>query len=168
MSINDVDWGDAPSWLGAVLTGAALLAAVLGLNSERRARHEDATRQRRAQARLVSVTVFPSGASGVQGSHMDVEGIVRVRNASFEAITDVLATMWCRVPSDPTERTKQEQADLIAPGDELLVKGTWRVAWSDLIHGAVEHRWEAEATFTDAQGLGWSRSTLSGVPLREL
>lgn len=53
----DLSWGDVPTWLAAVGTVGALIAAFIQISTERRLRHD---RELKEQARLISAITGPA------------------------------------------------------------------------------------------------------------
>jgi hypothetical protein len=167
-----LNFGDVPTWLAAIGTVGALLAALFQIRNERRHRHavEERERQDRhlAQARLVSALlgpqeVHPDRPSGgrtaiqlINGSDEPVYGlvlcVVYIQGAAPQSLEDMLAmherdeTWWPPITTV-----------------SILPSNVWRV-WIDRANfGILSGRLGIDVAFTDRAGAHWIRRATGGL-----
>jgi hypothetical protein len=146
-----LDWGDVPTWVGALGTVLALSFAVLTLRSElssRRRAHEEA---RRAQANLVTAWVDHVDAARLDdlrdgpAPRGGQQSAVIVSNQSDRVVHEVFWVLW----DEETEaRMDRGYIRALGPRTErvILVRGPSGGDPIVLLH------------FTDAQGILWGRT----------
>ncbi|MFF9199973.1 hypothetical protein ACF09L_32680 [Streptomyces sp. NPDC014779] len=120
MSMSDIDWGDAPTWIAAVFAGGAAWFAGMTLRSQRRQITEqqefireqsanlrlereilraDADDRRRRQAQQVGMTVRLQGhGGGMQGPALEAWHVI-VENRSAEPLHEVSVLCGGRIPA---------------------------------------------------------------------
>lgn len=117
MSMSDIDWGDAPTWIAAVFAGLAALAAGMTLRSQRKQLDQqqtqlneqrefireqsanlqlereilraDADDRKRGQARQVTMEAHVQGVGGGFSGESREYWQARIKNSSAEPIHDV-------------------------------------------------------------------------------
>jgi hypothetical protein len=173
-----VGLGDVPTWVAAIGTVGALIAALVQIGAERRHRHESeaaaAEERRLSQARLVSAILGPeegephSAYKGrtavylINGSdepvYKIVVGIVFIQGAGPRSIEEMLKL---RYASQPPQPAPVMTSGILPPGDSRVwIGGT---GWSAILSG----RSGAEVAFTDRSGGNWIRratGTLEELP----
>ena len=164
--IGDIDWGTAPDWLSGVGTVGTLAVAVGVLareSTDRRRRDEYA---RSAQARQVHLgPVTPGGASGRQGSYMDMTYSIAVTNSSDDAIHNVGLSLGVhpesvqigtsRMLGTSSLRVKKE---VLAAGEVLPLTGTVRINWDQKAAEVASHEMRPFLMFDDMAHQKWVRT----------
>ena len=145
---SDIQWGDVPAWVGAGLTGGALLIAALAYRREIADRHAAREAERRAQARLVTVRVdrvrYEQVGANVLSSHPGPHVAYSLRNGSDEPVRD----LHVRAVVDPGGPALEIlYATTLDPGDHEHI--------ADLAAPPQLRPPRVEATFTDAAGAHW-------------
>ncbi|MEU9899677.1 hypothetical protein ACIBCS_42175 [Streptomyces phaeochromogenes] len=174
-SVDWIDWGDAPTWGGAVFAAAAAAAAMWTLRSqqeqiaeqrvfieqqsenlqlERQALLVAAQERRESQARDVFLSSEPS--------------YVYASNNSREPLTSVECSDGGRpavramAVSDRQNLAAQLMAQLLRHGESTVVEdlGAQHIAVFQRPQGAAG---PVTVTFTDAAGVRWTRDELGGL-----
>jgi hypothetical protein len=168
-----LDLGDLPTWIAAVGTVGALIAAFIQINTERRRRHENEQRDRcerhLAQARLISAVIgqekliaggqekdeHPEGRTSVELINSSSEpvyrlvvGIVYIEGTGPHTIEEM-----CKIrhPQGREVRLAVTTASILPGGTyRIWIRGT---GWSRIRSG----RFGAEVAFTDRAGSHWIR-----------
>lgn len=158
LSVNNIDWGDVPTWITAAATVAALVAAVLAvraswqvlkLEAQRENRAEQAEAERRSredradQADLVAV--WPAGYSGAVIRNGSALPIYRVTVTYVTSAGEVHESTEVDVVP-PGEREAPWPPDAQTPDDEGNVTFNF-----DLVHARNGIR------FVDSAGRRWHR-----------
>ncbi len=172
MAAPSPDWGDVPTWVGAITTALALIAAgyaakvswnVLKVEQVRDAAAAEAAarerdRERRAQADLIATWLQPS-------AHEDSDNAeIRVRNASslpvYQVVVEVMAggavtaaVPWMVLPPG-------EVGAALPPGSRGRRQSLVADVYGNEAEG-YEHRLEdlsVRLRFIDAVGASWARS----------
>lgn len=182
-------WGDVPTWVAAIGTVGAFVAAFIQIGTERRRRlareQQDRLQARRAQARLISAVLgpieHPDPEPDLDQPHIADKNAARLSygrtgvdlfNTSQEPVyTLVVGLVFIQGAGAP--RTIEEHLEMVRQGPQsvttvsLLPPGKHRV-WirGDLHGGVLSGRLAAEVAFSDRDGVHWIRRA-SG-PLEEL
>ncbi len=162
-----MDWGDVPTWLGAIATAAALAAAVAATQGARRLYDIEVGRDRAAADRLISR--FAEQVSGwvairLVNSAQVARGVV-LSNRSGAMIFDVSITVTSSsgVPHPPIELAA------VPPGTFFIERGDGEHAWAfpdsvDTIKGNLlpvmkQRKWRVlELRFRDTGNYRWRRA----------
>lgn len=165
--------GDLPTWIAAVGTVGAFIAAFIQINTERRRRHENEERERRehhlAQARLIAAVIGPEKPledEHAKDKHREGRTAVDLINSSSEPVYRLVIGIvyiegpgpktieeMCRIAYQPGR-----EARLAVTTASILPSGTYRIwirgtGWSRIRSG----RFGAEVAFTDRAGSHWIR-----------
>jgi hypothetical protein len=132
---SGLDWGDVPTWIGAITTLCALLAAAYLVAIEVRRDRREADRQDRAEQ-----------ADKVAAWFDDASGQLLLRNGSSLPIYNVLITIF---PESPELATIQPEG-AVPPGDTLL-------AYPPMVMNSFTET-SLRLMFTDTAGRSWERS----------
>ncbi|OPC84210.1 hypothetical protein B4N89_27705 [Embleya scabrispora] len=166
--INDIEWGDAPTWIGAIGASLAAWAAFWTLRSQRRqiaaqqqfiqdqsevlalqrsALIEDAEDRRSAQALRISVAC----------RIVDDAWIVQVTNASSEPITDLDARFGESYVVSDAVVFPPDGGTAVRSGSPVAVLGPGRKALleSSRLSTATLENSRPTVTFTDRAGRQW-------------
>lgn len=166
--------GDLPTWIAAVGTVGAFIAAFIQINTERRRRHENEERERRerhlAQARLIAAVIGPEERQEdgqAKDEHREGRTAVDLINSSSEPVYRLVVGIVYIEGTGP--RTIEEMCKIRHPqGREvrrlavttasILPGGIYRIwirgiGWSRIKSG----RFGAEVAFTDRAGSHWIR-----------
>jgi hypothetical protein len=168
-------WGDVPTWVAAVGTVGALIAALVQIGTERRLRHE---RELKEQARLISAITGPAlrdadaqaeAEAGGQGWIGGVPaGVARTAidliNSSLEPVYRIVAGVVFvqgTAPRTMEAFCKTAAQKPMTTASVLPPNGTYRVwvhgYWLDAAGGGLGGRSAAEVAFTDRAGKHWIR-----------
>jgi hypothetical protein len=162
--LQNIDWGDVPTWIGAIGTVLAVLAAIYaGVQAkrvyliERRRDHQAEDDRRRTQAVAISGWVTESTGHSAASEWP----ILAIMNASTLPVYDLVATV---TRSDGTRLTS-EKFPSVAPAQSPLQRP---LVLQESAIGAEPLL--ISLTFLDASGLIWCRdsrgkiSELAGPP----
>jgi len=141
--------GSVADWIAAIGTAGALIAAVVLLRDDRRARATDDADHRRAQAESIGTWITADDIGGYR---------LNLRNASDLPIYN--ATICCGTPSGHEPWTVETSWITVPPGETP----THAVDADASPTGAVIVYW---TRFTDSAGVSWQREAsgvLTGVP----
>jgi hypothetical protein len=146
-----VDWGDVPTWVGAVGTVGALFFAVITLRSEFRSRRADEADKRRAQASLVTAWTERSPAAiddmrGLPDEGRERRPCVVVSNQSDGVVHEVFWTLW-----DEETESRMDHGYVRALGPRV----THRV----VVPGPLGGEPTVRLIYQDAEGVLWGRAS---------
>jgi hypothetical protein len=171
-----LSWGDVPTWLAAIGTVGALIAAFVQIGTERRLRHE---RELKEQARLISAITGPAlrdaearaeAEAGGPGWLGGVPGgvartAIDLINGSPEPVYRIVAGVVFVQGGAPRTLEAFLKADItqkpVTTASVLPPSGTYRVwvhgFWLNAAGGGLGGRSAAEVAFTDRAGNHWIR-----------
>lgn len=143
-----IDWGDVPTWVGAITTLGALIAAGMVLRVEMR-RDRDAAEDRARSEQAMFCAAWPGLTA--RGGH-----VVFFRNGSQLPVYDVRITI------------RNEEGRVLEVGDTERIQppGERTYGWPNEVFDVDElgdrirdnrEQWFPECSFTDAAGRVWFR-----------
>ncbi|WP_417287122.1 hypothetical protein [Corynebacterium variabile] len=153
--LNDVSWGDFPTWLATIGTVGALMAVIFQLQRDKEWRageiKANKEKERRSQAEKISSWI-DSGQSGTR---------IVVSNSSNSPIYDVVAFLTTSTEervatnhNDDTSNHGEKKKMYITV--HVLPPGNWRIDACDGWRGMSKHAY-SEVSFTDTLGSHWVR-----------
>lgn len=156
-----MDWGDVPTWLGAIGTVGTLVAAIFVVSREQRAAARNDDERRRNQASQVAAwaRIEPGGRIG------GLEVQLYVRNASKQPVYDVLAAIQ---DGGTGEGVATDSLAVLPPG-ETEVRAQAGALRHFLRDSKVTGSPAVTMSFRDSAGQAWQRD-LDGrlIPLDHL
>lgn len=171
-----LSWGDVPTWLAAIGTVGALIAAFIQIGTERRLRHD---RELKEQARLISAITGPALRDAEAQAEAEAGGpgwlggvpagvartAIDLINGSPEPVYRIVAGVVFVQGGAPRSmeaffRTTTTQKPMTT-ASVLPPSGTYRVwvhgFWLNAGGGGMGGRSAAEVAFTDRAGKHWIR-----------
>lgn len=165
-----MNWGDVPTWLGALVTAAALIAAfkVYKIESDRDARaaterREQFQAERRAQADKVAAWYAyfrPQYSSAPMTAFREQGWAAFIRNASDLPIYDVEIDFYYVIPNAPpgnvpSRRGSSDQIPVVPPQEETYIKTPSGVL--DQVDAESKANHSVAIEFRDTAGARWRR-----------